>query len=142
MRHVRDMESVSDDAEFREWVKANAASCGHDVMAAALAATEEEVRRPKRLQAEFQRKWISMCVAAYTETYSCKKDAAVAQARKQLAVGERTVWNALAPARAAPTWMREKFSALVAYHMELAARRGDWATVRILRRVKPDTCTF
>ncbi|MGD0316269.1 MAG: hypothetical protein ABSB37_10025 [Xanthobacteraceae bacterium] len=109
MQHTGDMDD-DPDPNFFEWAKAN--NCSHEVMAAALAATEEKVRRSRRLQAEFLRHWIRGCFADEMVTERGKKHLAAAVVADRLNVSKRTVWNAFAPA--APAWSREKFHAAIA----------------------------
>jgi hypothetical protein len=89
------MSGADSDEIFLAWTRENAADCGHEVMAKALADTAHLVRRPRRLLAEYRHHWIRAIVRDRMKTGKSKLDAAVVDARDYVEVSERTVWNAL-----------------------------------------------
>lgn len=131
-RHGRDMSADSNevDWEFLAWAKEN--DCGHEVMAKALADTEHLCQRPRRFLAEYRHVWARAVVAFWKKRG--KLDAAVVAARDYGEVSERTVWNALAPAPAAPPLTEERFRKILVDNLELADRSRNRAAAELLRR--------
>jgi hypothetical protein len=117
----------SEDAEFLAWTRANAAACGHEVMAKALADTHL-CRRPRLLRTEFWYAQIRALVRSKSKPWG-RFDA-----RDHLRASDRAIGRALAPAPAAPPLTEERLRKILVDNLEIAERSGNRAAVELLRR--------